>query len=158
MFVLNKQVKADVRKQPFECVIKEKNELLLRYFTGILLKLEVFFFHYIFKNLITTIFKEHLLIDASESRKSWTAFWNIGVFGILKHHTNSKNSYFSEYLSPFAACFSLTFKYVVVTKVVLRAAGLFKSMYMTFCYDQVLKGYFYQCWLSLTIPCNLYCR
>ena len=44
-----------------------KSELLLRYFTMILLKLEVYFFYYIFKNLITTIFKEHLSVDASES-------------------------------------------------------------------------------------------
>ena len=94
---------------------------------------------------MTTVFKERLLIGSSESRKSLMAFWNIGVLRILKHHTNSKNRYFSEYLSTFVACFLLTFKYVVVTKVVLRAAGLLKSMYMTFCYDQVLKGYFYQC-------------
>ena len=33
----------------------------------ILLKLELYFFYYIFKNLITTIFKEHLSVDASES-------------------------------------------------------------------------------------------
>ena len=31
---------------------------------------EVSFFHYIFKNLITTIFNEHLSVDASESCES----------------------------------------------------------------------------------------
>ena len=139
MLVLNNHVKAEVRKQPFKCIPREnlksrenpwkatvkefffwqscrplackftKSELLLRYFTRILLKLEVSFFHNIFRNLITTIFKEHLLVDTSESYESWTVFWDIGAFGILKHHKNSKHTYFSENLLPFTACFSLTF-------------------------------------------------
>ena len=36
----------------------------------ILLKLEVSFFHYIFKNLIATAFEEELSVDAPESCKS----------------------------------------------------------------------------------------
>ena len=128
-----------------------KSEPLLRYFTRILLKLKVSFFQYIFKNLIATIFKEHLSVDVSESCESWAVFWNIGVLGILKHHTNSKNTYFSEYLSPFTSCFLLTFYYLVVTKVVLKAAGLFNCIYMTFYYHQVLKGYFHQCWKCIYI-------
>ena len=61
----------------------------------------------IFKNLIT-IFKDHLSVDPSESCESWTVFCYIDVFGILKH-ADSKNTYFSEYLSLFTACFLLIF-------------------------------------------------
>ena len=40
---------------------------------------------------------------------------------------------------------------LAVIKVVLKAAGLLKDMYMTFCYHQVLEEYFYQCWKRIYI-------
>ena len=108
---------------------------------------------------MATIFKKHLSVDASESCEGWTMFWNIDVLGILKRHMNSKNTYFSEYLSPFTACFSLC---LVVTKVLLKAAGLFKYMYMNFCYHRVLRVIFISAenafilaeWLSVITPCT----
>ena len=78
----------------------------------ILLKLEVSFFHSIFKHLTTTIFKERL---------SWIL---LKVVKVERCSGISKNTYFLEYLSPFTACFSLTFWYLMVKKVVLK---LYKS-------------------------------
>ena len=65
---------------------------------------------------------------ASECCESWAVFWNIAVLGVLKSHVNSKNTFFSEYLSPFTAWFSLTMQCLAVIKVVLIAAGLLKDM------------------------------
>ena len=61
-------------------------------------------------------------------------------------------------ISEFQLFFRIPFTFCSLAKAVLRAAGLFKCMHVTFCYNQVLKGYFYQCRLSLTRLCNLYCR
>ena len=38
-----------------------------------------------------------------------------------------------------------------LNKPALKAAGLFKYMYMIFCYHQALNGYFYQCWKRIYI-------
>ena len=99
------------------------------------------------KNLITTTFKERLSVDASESCKSWTVLWYIGVFW------SSKTSYeFQEHLFfriPFTF-HSLFFVIPGVNKSCIKSCR-FKCMYMSFCYHQVLKGYLHQCWKCIYI-------